>query len=117
LLKQKYQAATDSDLKEARTYVYGGTVIPDIGYYPFGNMFFTDLIHYVRTGDFIQALLDECYSKLLGTLEDNKFQHLSRLLKDNLLEFYINTTTLQFPEKKSKKLSIAITQLKAANAE
>jgi hypothetical protein len=59
LLKQKYPAATTEELKEARAYVYGGTVIPDIGYYPFGNMLFTNLVHYVRTGDFIQALLDE----------------------------------------------------------
>ena len=73
LLKQKYPQATDSDLKEAREYVYGGSVIPDIGYYPFGDMFFTDLIHYVRTGDFIQALLDESqnideYAFALGVL-------------------------------------------------
>ncbi len=73
LLKQKYPEATDSNLIEAKEYVYGGTVIPDVGYYPFGNMFFTDLIHYVRTGDFIQALLDESqnldeYAFSLGVL-------------------------------------------------
>jgi len=59
LLKQKFPNASDSDLVAARAYVYGGTVVPDIGYYPFGSMFFTDLIHYVRTGDFVQALFDE----------------------------------------------------------
>jgi hypothetical protein len=73
LLKQKYPAATDEELKEARAYVYGGTVIPDIGYYPFGDMLFTDLIHYVRTGDFIRAMLDESqnldeYAFALGLL-------------------------------------------------
>jgi hypothetical protein len=73
LLKQKYPNATDSELIEAREYVYGGTVIPDIGYYPRGNMLFTELIHYVRTGDFIQALLDEAqnlneYAFAIGVL-------------------------------------------------
>ncbi len=73
LLKEKYPAATDSDILNARAYVYGGTLIPDVGYYPFGNMFFTDLVHYVRTADFIQALLDESqnideYAFALGVL-------------------------------------------------
>lgn len=73
LLKQKYPNATDSEMKEARAYVYGGAVIPDIGYYPRGNMLFTELIHYVRTGDFIQALLDEAqnldeYAFAIGVL-------------------------------------------------
>jgi hypothetical protein len=30
-----------------------------MGYFPFGNKMFTDLIHYVRGGDFVYALLDE----------------------------------------------------------
>jgi len=73
LLKQKYPNATDSELKEARAYVYGGSVILDIGYYPRGNTLFTELIHYVRTGDFIQALLDEAqnlneYAFAIGVL-------------------------------------------------
>ncbi len=73
LLKQKYPKSTGEELKDARAYVYGGTVIPDIGYYPFGDIFVTNLIHYVRTGDFIQALFDEArnldeYAFAIGVL-------------------------------------------------
>ncbi|MBA3827588.1 MAG: zinc dependent phospholipase C family protein [Taibaiella sp.] len=59
LLVKKYPAATDSELKDAYAYAYGGAVAPDMGYYPFGSKLFTNLIHYVRTGDFVNALLDE----------------------------------------------------------
>lgn len=59
LLKQKYPTATAEQLKEAHAYVFGGAIMPDIGYYPFGSMLFTNLVHYVRTGDFIRAVLDE----------------------------------------------------------
>ena len=48
---------TPAELERARAYAYGGCVIQDIGYYPFGNKFFSDLTHYVRAGDFVQALL------------------------------------------------------------
>src|SRR5689334_13579814 len=56
LLKEKYPNANDSDLKAALPYVYGGAIIADIGYYPLGSLLFTHLVHYVRTGDFIEAL-------------------------------------------------------------
>lgn len=59
LLKSRYPNATDAELKTAHAYAYGGSVIQDIGYYPFGNHVFSDLTHYVRTGDFVQAMLDE----------------------------------------------------------
>ncbi len=59
LLKQKYPDATEADLKKAHAYVYGGSIVPDIGYYPFGSPVFSHLVHYVRTGDFITALLEE----------------------------------------------------------
>src|SRR5258706_11446601 len=59
LLKLKYPGATEDQLKQARGYAYGGAIIPDMGYYPFGSIFFTSLVHYVRSGDFIMALLDE----------------------------------------------------------
>src|SRR4029078_950579 len=29
----------------------------DLGYYPFGSKFFTNLLHYVKTGDFVEALI------------------------------------------------------------
>ena len=48
LLLKKYPGATPDELNDARAYVYGGAIMPDMGYYPFGNKFFTDLVHYVR---------------------------------------------------------------------
>jgi hypothetical protein len=39
--------------------MYGGAIIQDLGYYPFGNKFFSDLAHYVRSGDFVEALIAE----------------------------------------------------------
>ena len=59
LLLKKYPGATADELNDARAYVYGGAIMPDMGYYPFGNKFFTDLVHYVRSGDFVTALLEE----------------------------------------------------------
>jgi len=59
LLKQKYPAATEEELRKAHAYAYGGCLIQDMGYYPFGNKMFSDLVHYVRSGDFVQALLAE----------------------------------------------------------
>ena len=58
-LLQKYPGATEEDLRVAHGYAYGGCLIQDMGYYPFGNRFFSDLVHYVRSGDFVQALLSE----------------------------------------------------------
>jgi hypothetical protein len=58
LLVKAYPGASETELLEAHAYAYGGCIIQDMGYYPFGNRFFSDLTHYVRTGDFITALLD-----------------------------------------------------------
>lgn len=57
LLKAKYPTSTAEQIKDARAYAYGGTVAPDMGYYPFGSNFFTNLVHYVRSGDMITSLL------------------------------------------------------------
>jgi len=59
LLKQKFPAATEEELRKAHAYAYGGCLIQDMGYYPFGNKMFSDLVHYVRSGDFVQAMLAE----------------------------------------------------------
>lgn len=56
LLLQRYPNLTPAQLNQARAYAYGGCVIQDLGYYPFDRAFFSDLLHYVRTGDFIRAL-------------------------------------------------------------
>src|SRR5690349_4310448 len=57
LLKQRYPRTTADELLAARAYAYGGTIIQDLGYFPFGSHFFTDLLHYVRSGDFVESLL------------------------------------------------------------
>ena len=57
VLKQKFPRATAEQLIDARSYAYGGCVIQDLGYYPFGSHFFSDLVHYVRSGDFVATLI------------------------------------------------------------
>lgn len=59
LLRLKYPNATDTDIKQAHAYVYGGCLIADMGYFPFGSAYFTNLAHYVRSGDFVEALISE----------------------------------------------------------
>jgi hypothetical protein len=57
LLKQRFPRATAEDLKAAHAYAYGGCIIQDMGYYPLGSKFFTDLTHYVRSGTFVASML------------------------------------------------------------
>ncbi len=59
LLKNKFPGVTDSALKVAHSYAYGGAIAPDMGYFPFGSHLFTNLVHYVRSGDFVIALINE----------------------------------------------------------
>jgi Zinc dependent phospholipase C len=57
LLLVRFPGSTEEQLSEAQAYAYGGSIIQDMGYYPYGSHFFSDLTHYVRSGDFVQALL------------------------------------------------------------
>lgn len=59
LLQQRFPGLTEDQIKEAHAYAYGGSVIQDLGYYPFGSKEFSDLVHYVRTGDFVQELIKQ----------------------------------------------------------
>jgi hypothetical protein len=73
LLLQRFPNATSEDLQQAHAYAYGGAIIQDMGYYPFGSLFFSDLTHYVRSGDFVLALIAEShdlneYAFALGAL-------------------------------------------------
>ena len=73
LLLKKFPQATEEDLSRAQAYAYGGAIIQDMGYYPYGSPFFSDLTHYIRSGDFIQALLRNAkdlpgYAFALGAL-------------------------------------------------
>jgi len=73
LLSKRFPGATADDLKKAHAFAYGGSLIQDMGYYPFGSKYFSDLTHYVRSGDFIVNLIDEAsdlneYAFALGAL-------------------------------------------------
>ena len=59
LLKEKYPNATDEELRIAHSYAYGGSLMPDLGYFPFGNVYFTNLVHYVRSGDLMENLVSQ----------------------------------------------------------
>jgi Zinc dependent phospholipase C len=73
VLLSRFPYATQKELLQAHAYAYGGAIIQDMGYYPFGNRFFSDLTHYVRSGDFVLALIKESsnlneYAFALGAL-------------------------------------------------
>jgi len=73
VLLKRFPNATPEELLQAHAYAYGGAIIQDMGYYPFGNSFFSDLTHYVRSGDFVLALIEESrdlneYAFALGAL-------------------------------------------------
>ena len=72
-LLKRFPSATEEEVQKAHAYAYGGCVIQDIGYYPFGNHEFTNLLHYVRSGDFVAWMLREArdvneYAFALGAL-------------------------------------------------
>lgn len=73
LLLRRFPDATGEELKVAHGYVYGGAIIQDIGYYPHGSHLFSDLTHYVRSSDFIVAMIRDSrdlneYAFALGAL-------------------------------------------------
>lgn len=100
LLMKRFPNSTPDDLRKAHAFAYGGSLIQDMGYYPFGNKYFSDLTHYVRSGDFIVNLLDESsdlneFAFALGALA-----HYSA---DNLGHPTINrAVALQFPNLRRK---------------
>ena len=59
LLLKRFPGLSEDQIKEAHAYAYGGAVIQDLGYYPFGSKEFSNLVHYVRSGDFVRELLLE----------------------------------------------------------
>ncbi len=59
VLRARYGDLTPDQLRDAHAYAYGGSIIQDMGYYPFGSKLFSDLVHYVRSGDFVMALFQE----------------------------------------------------------
>jgi len=100
LLTKRFPAATAEDLKKAHAFAYGGSLIQDMGYYPFGNKYFSDLTHYVRSGDFIVNLINDAtdlneYAFALGALA-----HYS---SDNIGHPTVNqAVALEFPKLRRK---------------
>jgi hypothetical protein len=100
LLKKRFPAATEDDLRKAHAFAYGGCVIQDMGYYPFGSKYFSDLVHYVRSGDFVVNLIQESsdlneYAFALGAL--------SHYASDNCGHPTINrVTAIEFPKLEKK---------------
>ena len=100
LLTQRFPNASADDLRKAHAFAYGGSLVQDMGYYPFGNKFFSDLTHYVRSGDFIVNLINESndlneYAFALGALA-----HYSA---DNMGHPAINQSVgLEFPKLRAK---------------
>lgn len=73
LLRARFPRATDEQIEAARAYAYGGSVVHDLGYYPFGSRLFSNLLHYVRSGDFVEAMLQNArdideFAFAIGTL-------------------------------------------------
>lgn len=73
LLLKRFPASAQDELTKAHAYAYGGSIIQDLGYYPFGSKLFSDLTHYVRSGDFIVNLIRDSqdlneYAFALGAL-------------------------------------------------
>ena len=100
LLMKRFPGASSEDLKKAHAFAYGGSLVQDMGYYPFGNKYFSDLTHYVRSGDFILNLLHEAadlneYAFALGALA-----HYS---SDNIGHPIVNqAVALEFPKLRRK---------------
>src|SRR5215467_10837793 len=100
LLLQRFPDATEEQLREAHGYAYGGSVIQDMGYYPFGSKEFSNLVHYVRSGDFVMALLRDAadlneYAFALGAL--------SHYVSDNVGHPAVNhSVALEYPKLRAK---------------
>jgi hypothetical protein len=100
LLMARYPKATEDELRTAHAYAYGGCLIQDMGYYPFGNKVFSDMVHYVRSGDFVEALLAEAtdvneYAFALGAL--------SHYVSDTVGHPVVNAAVArEFPKLKAK---------------
>lgn len=100
LLRARFPGITEDAVRHAHAYAYGGSVIQDIGYYPFGSHYFSDLLHYVRTGDFVDALIRDSttpdeYAFALGAL--------AHYTGDEIGHPYVNQVTSdEYPKLRSR---------------
>jgi zinc dependent phospholipase C len=89
MLLKRFPLATPEELEQAHAYVYGGCILQDMGYYPFSSKLFSDLTHYVRSGDFVVALIRESqdlneYAFALGALAHYAADTSGHLIATNL---------------------------------
>jgi hypothetical protein len=101
LLLKRFPQASPEDLVKAHAYAYGGSIVQDMGYYPHGSKFFSDLTHYFRSGDFIVALLNDAsdineYAFALGALAHYAADNQGHALATNVV------VPLLYPELKKK---------------
>ena len=100
LLLKRFPDATSEDIRKAHAFAYGGSLIQDMGYYPFGSKYFSDLTHYVRSGDFIVNLVNEAndlneYAFALGAL--------AHYASDNMGHPAVNkAVAMEFPKLRKK---------------
>src|SRR5678816_4150890 len=100
MLKARFPNTSEDELRQAHAYAYGGSMVQDMGYYPFGNKFFSDLLHYVRSGDFVLALIRDSsdlndYAFALGAL--------AHYVSDNSGHPTINrVVAIEFPKLRKK---------------
>ena len=88
LLLRRFPKSSPADLERARSFAYGGSVIQDLGYYPFGSHFFTNLTHYVRSGEFVDCLIRDAsdpdeFAFALGALAHYAFDNAGHPLAVN----------------------------------
>lgn len=101
LLLKKYPLSSSADLKRAYAHTYGGSLVADMGYMPFGSPYFTNLLHYVRSGDFVITLIDEAqtldeYAFALGAMSHYMADKYGHSLATNL------SVAVDYPELKKK---------------
>jgi hypothetical protein len=100
VLLKRFPRSTPDELTKAHAYAYGGSLVQDMGYYPFGSGYFSDLVHYVRSGDFVLALLEQSsdvneYAFALGAL--------AHYASDNMGHPTINqVVAISFPKLRKK---------------
>jgi Zinc dependent phospholipase C len=100
LLLERFPNSSSDDLKKAHAFAYGGSLVQDMGYYPFGNKYFSDLTHYVRSGDFIVNLIKEA-----GNLDEYAFAlgALAHYSSDNVGHPTVNkSVAIEFPKLRKK---------------
>jgi hypothetical protein len=101
MLLVRFPMTTPEELEEAHAYVYGGCILQDMGYYPFSSKLFSDLTHYVRSGDFVAAMVRDAqdvdeYAFALGALAHYAADNSGHRLATNL------AVPILYPELRSK---------------